>query len=155
SVIQQVANRDVLAIRGKFWKKLRQLVVVLQRAIVRKQHDRHGGELLRKGRETKISSRVDFRFGAQVAHSVAVLENGLGILAHQNGDTWIICRGHRRENRADSFFHRRSGRLSLQLTGSNESDESENTSDENSSHRTSWSRPKNTTCSFLISPIRR
>ena len=45
-MVEQVANRDGLAVRGEVWKEVGEAVVVTQLGIARQQHDARCGELL-------------------------------------------------------------------------------------------------------------
>ena len=115
-MIEQVPDRDRFSIVWKIRKDFGKRFVVAEFAALHQEHDGHGGELLCKGSQAEIRVRIDFRFCAEIAHTVAMFEDGFAILAYQRGEARRVRGGHAGKKRVDLLFPRTFRRLRLRLT---------------------------------------
>src|ERR1039458_1207871 len=92
---QQVTNGDGAAIGGEVREDVAEFAVVLQLAVMDQQHGGHGGELLGERRQPEIGLLVDFGGGAEVADSIAALEERAAVVADQDGQAGRLRIGER------------------------------------------------------------
>ena len=59
-MVEQIADRDGFSIRGELGEEVGEVVVVVQFAVVRQQHDAGGGELLGERGEAEIGFGIDW-----------------------------------------------------------------------------------------------
>jgi hypothetical protein len=84
-VIEQVADGDQFAVRGKFREKIGEVIVVVQLAIVYQQHDARSGELLGERCQPEVGLGVNWMPGAEVGDSVSAAKDGFAVALYKNG----------------------------------------------------------------------
>jgi hypothetical protein len=79
-----MADSDGAAIGGEFREDFGERPVVAKLSIVDEEHDGRRGELLGAGGEAEVGLGVDVVEGAEVADSVAALEDGAAMVADED-----------------------------------------------------------------------
>ena len=88
---EQVTDRDPLPVRREGRNEVGERVLVTQLAVAHEQHDGSGRELLGDRGQAESRCRVDPLARAQVAHTVAALEDGLAVLAHEHREPGLVA----------------------------------------------------------------
>lgn len=97
-VIEQIAHGDGAAVSGEVRKNVCEVIVIVQLAVVNEKHNGHGRELLGERGEAEVRTRVDGKRGTQIAHAIFAFEEGLAILANEDGEAGFLRRGNAGEN---------------------------------------------------------
>ena len=100
-MVEQVTNRDGLAVFRKFREEVGEMVVIVQLAVARQQHDARRRELLGKRRQTKIRLRIDGVPRVQIGNAVSATKDGPPIADHEHGGARRVAQLQRSKDSVD------------------------------------------------------
>ncbi len=79
-MVEQIANGNGLPVSRKFRKKVSEVIVIMQLAIARQQHNARRRELLGKRRQPKIRSSIDGSKRPQISNPISPPKHGLAVV---------------------------------------------------------------------------
>ena len=85
--VEQIADRDRLAVGREFGEEVGEVIVVVQLAVTHQQHDAGRGELLGKRCQAEIGLRIDGMQGAQIGDAVPAAKCRTPVADDENGSS--------------------------------------------------------------------